>query len=735
VSTRANAVRAPKSLPRKLDHDSWVRHLRANMLPDGEWRPQEFDPDRWLFTGDPDNPATTSTRCKVRACQAIVTSRSVCRPCRREWVRGRLDEDTFVATHQPTPDRTPAPDGAGGVHRFGLAALAPTVRWELLYALQQRDRQGLKIDPVALRRLTESLTDLDTVTRTSYADLRQQIGRTGSVHAYARMLTQVISLAFEEFRGIRHTDKDVWDGLALDLETPRPGRRPNRASIDFRPIRQRWLRDAAKEWVRTVRPADTGEVTRTVKACTLASETLARRPGGGEDLRALRYADMESVFQSIKTAHSQTGRVYDARYRRALWARWHAVLDLGRKTELLTDLPGAFTRHPSQTIGHEEANEDEIGRAIPETVIAQLDRHLDLLGTDRTYGRAWSSESTHRMFRTTYHVLRDTGRRPSEVVSLPADCLEFLDGEYLLIYDNHKKNRHRRRLPITTDTAASIQDWQTYLAGLDLPPSARLWLFPSWGDTAGRRHLTTNRLVRAITAWAAAIPVLHGDLPGPDGVPLPFDRSLVVPSAFRHSYAQRHADAGVPVEVLSELMDHRSTDVTGHYYTVSLKRKRDAITIMSRYMHNRTGARRSPSGSASSYELKSVAVPFGNCIEPTNVKAGGKQCPIRFQCAGCGFYRPDPSYLPAIEEHINALKADRETALAMDAAEFVVRNLADQADAFTTVATTMRDTLASLPGHERAAIASSVLRRLRAARGLADGRRLLPLTSTTGGIS
>lgn len=180
-------------------------------------------------------------------------------------------------------------------------------------------------------------------------------------------------------------------------------------------------------------------------------------------------------------------------------------------------------------------------------------------------------------------------------------------------------------------------------------------------------------------------------------------------------------------------MDHRGTEVTGHYYTVSLKRKRDAITVMSRYVHDRTAARCSPSGSASSYELKSVAVPFGNCVEPTNVKAGGKQCPIRFQCAGCGFYRPDPSYLPAIEEHINSLKADRETALAMDVEDFVVRNLADQADAFTTVATTMRDTLASLPDHERATIeqASSVLRRLRAARGLADGRRLLPLTSTT----
>lgn len=95
-----------------------------------------------------------------------------------------------------------------------------------------------------------------------------------------------------------------------------------------------------------------------------------------------------------------------------------------------------------------------------------------------------------------------------------------------------------------------------------------------------------------------------------------------------------------------------------------------------------------------------------------------------------GFYRPDPSYLPTIEEHINALKANHETAMAMDADDFVVRNLADQADAFTHVATSMRDKLDALPAAERAEVeqASAVLRKVRASRDLAGGRTLLPLT-------
>jgi hypothetical protein len=114
--------------------------------------------------------------------------------------------------------------------------------------------------------------------------------------------------------------------------------------------------------------------------------------------------------------------------------------------------------------------------------------------------------------------------------------------------------------------------------------------------------------------------------------------------------------------------------------------------------------------------MRSVAVPFGNCIEPSNVKAGGKACPIRFQCAGCGFYRPDPSYIPAIEEHINSLAADREIAAAMDAATFVVDNLDAQIRAFRNVLDVMRQALGRLDTDQRDQVeqASAMLRKARA---------------------
>ena len=66
----------------------------------------------------------------------------------------------------------------------------------------------------------------------------------------------------------------------------------------------------------------------------------------------------------------------------------------------------------------------------------------------------------------------------------------------------------------------------------------------------------------AFRAWTRSIPKIDGELLGPDGTPLPFDRSLITPYVLRHCYAQRHADAGVPVDVLKDLLNHSSIPTT-----------------------------------------------------------------------------------------------------------------------------------------------------------------------------
>ena len=106
--------------------------------------------------------------------------------------------------------------------------------------------------------------------------------------------------------------------------------------------------------------------------------------------------------------------------------------------------------------------------------------------------------------------------------------------------------------------------------------------------------------------------------------------------------------------------------------------------------------------------------------------AGGQACPIRFQCSGCSFYRPDPSYLLALDEHVNSLRADRETALAIGADDFVIRNFSDQISSFDQVRRKMREHLSKMDPAEREEIeeASAVLRKARAT----QVRAPLPLT-------
>src|ERR1700682_349041 len=51
----------------------------------------------------------------------------------------------------------------------------------------------------------------------------------------------------------------------------------------------------------------------------------------------------------------------------------------------------------------------------------------------------------------------DTGRRPEDILNLTLGCLDRdKDGGDVLVYDNIKANRLRRRLPISKTTAAVI---------------------------------------------------------------------------------------------------------------------------------------------------------------------------------------------------------------------------------------------------------------------------------------
>ena len=145
-----------------------------------------------------------------------------------------------------------------------------------------------------------------------------------------------------------------------------------------------------------------------------------------------------------------------------------------------------------------------------------------------------------------------------------------------------------------------------------------------------------------------------------------YDRGKIVPYCYRHTYAQRHADAGIAPDVLRDLMNHRSINATLRYYRIGEDRRRDAVDKVTAMAFDRHGnriwrdVRAVLDAEHARYAIGEVAVPYGRCTEPSNVQAGGGACPIRFRCAGCDHFRTDVSYLPDLTAHLDDLLRTRE---------------------------------------------------------------------------
>jgi integrase len=621
------------------------------------------------------------------------------------------------------------------IHQFSLAGMPRGLRAEILYVLQRRDDEGFHVDPTTIRTVIKKcdergLASLLDITETEIEAL------TGSNNAQRSFLRSA-RLHLTRLR-VRYGQHDVyagdrWDAALLGLMAGSTRPYPTvRGTLDFTEIQVPWLKHLVKEWVRHTEP-DVIAVRQAIRTAKLVCEALVLRAGGHDPAR-LRLADMTAVVRRINTSIRSDGQLYSPGYRAHQLGSWRSLLEFGRSAGLMDDVPGDFAVLSIHQTDRQEPEEEKAGKSLPIAVIRILDGHIDTLRplSERTIV-GWGSDDYALMYRTMYFIFRNTGRRLDEVMSLKRDCLRYNEiSDPSLVYDNRKAKRLGRWLHIDKDTAAVIERWQQHVDRLEVLSDLRVWLFPSPGARRQRRsgHYHGSSFLVAFNQWKQTLPPIHyGGLDG-DGAPRVFDIDGIHTHAFRHTYAQRHADAGTPVDVLRELMDHRSIDTTMGYYQVSLKRKAEAVRTVGALSVDRDG-NPSPHSSTVAYESNSVAVPFGNCNEPSNVKAGGEHCPIRFQCSGCDFYRPDPSFLPAIEDQIAKLRLEREHAVTVNAAEWVTKNYDDQIASFKKVAAAMKAVVEELPDEQRAALeeASSVLRRTRAA------RTYLPLTVVARGRS
>ncbi|MEU7864630.1 tyrosine-type recombinase/integrase [Nonomuraea sp. NPDC049141] len=296
-----------------------------------------------------------------------------------------------------------------------------------------------------------------------------------------------------------------------------------------------------------------------------------------------------------------------------------------------------------------EAERAEPARDLPPEVMAVLCANLDALQPSEVW--------------VAVQIAIDTGRRPEDILDLPLDCLQRdKDGAAVLVYDNSKADRLGRRLPIGEAIATVITGQQARVrARFPAIPVGNLKLLPApRANQDGRKAITIAMLDDRHREWVTRL----GPLRTRDGTEV--DAARLVPYAYRHTYAQRHADAGVPIDVLAELLDHRNLNVTRCYYRVGEERRREAVDKVTAMSFDRNGNRLWRDAQAllesehARYAVGETAVPYGTCTEPSNVRAGGGACPVRFRCAGCDHFRTNVSFLPNLTAYLDDLLRTRE---------------------------------------------------------------------------
>ncbi|WP_327298998.1 hypothetical protein [Streptomyces sp. NBC_01197] len=262
----------------------------------------------------------------------------------------------------------------------------------------------------------------------------------------------------------------------LGVKSLRGGITQRPLGLDVTDIRQPWLRDILVTFIAEMKP-NTTEARRGLRVCKAVSRALDTRIGGGMDPAKLMFADMNAVVDTFRVLPKLDGGPLSSKQRGALLSFFFKILDYNRAAGHLDGMSASFARHSSHVIKTEEVDEDEAGKALPESLIAQLDDYVDLLGQGMTHGKM-TPEQVQAMARAVYELLRETGRRPYEIAELRTNCLKHADREWLLIWDNRKGRRLNRRLELEHGTVETIRTWRAVRDTLDLPTGSEGFLFP-----------------------------------------------------------------------------------------------------------------------------------------------------------------------------------------------------------------------------------------------------------------
>ena len=220
---------------------------------------------------------------------------------------------------------------------------------------------------------------------------------------------------------------------------------------------------------------------------------------------------------------------------------------LGEFFEFLREV-GAIRHHPILRRRHRMLAPVPRPKPMTETEVVAFFRVIDVLRD-----------------RTIFLLMLRCGLRVSEASSLRWEDLDF-DGGTLRI--NNSKGQMDRIVYLSPDLEATLHQWAAC-------PKESLFLFPAQRDP--RRSLTTRQIYHLMIGYLKAAGISQ----------------RYSPHCLRHTFATQMINAGVRLEVLKELMGHRSLDMTLRYTELYDTTKREQYdSAMSRIEKRQAGLRR-----------------------------------------------------------------------------------------------------------------------------------------------
>ena len=664
------------------------------------------------------SPLPSLGPCRVAACDRVsyLAGKRLCKAHGGRWRtfrranRGADLEDWCRREKQVTDGRRVH---FGGVH--------PDVRRQILFGVYSRARRG------SCTRLDDLQQLVDRVRWLQLTDLKalrgDDLGAPLSRSATQVLNTILVTVEYGDRSPEDFRRADVWPGIVFGKT----------GMADFRPISQGWLREIAQAWCwDNLNRSDNfhrfGSLLNEIDYFSeyLSANTLAR----GNDISSLDRSTIIGFAAYLAALVEQGAERYRARENRKHTVSWNKSLQLncllavqrilryGRDTGRMDHFAGSFMVTDDLLIARvNNAHHDDAGAALPLNIIRQL------FCPESIPALRALNEDMPALVR----LAAETGRRPGELVSLKYNCTDTRSegGPFLIYTETKVTGGQERMLPVLSAVVDTVRQQQA-LTRQRFPdtPIEHLRLFPrATMNPHGYHPAHSSFFGTKLREWIDGLPRLDSDVIGQDGRPLPFDRKLISGYSFRHTYAQRHADAGIQPDVLMALMGHEKIGTTMGYYRIPQKRRREAAQIVGNLIIDGKDLTIRPMSARQRLadERATIAVPFGKCSNPQNVAAEGHGCPIRHRCFGCASFSSNPSYLPEMRRRLLDLKAMRARIDAFDgAAEWAKRDARPSDEEIAALEKRIRteeDKLALATPEQRTLIeeASITLRKARAA--------------------